>query len=65
MPGNWSKAIILPIYKKDDKIDYKVLAILLKHRVEEYTERELRDYRRGFRKGRSTKTKWRYEIQVL
>lgn len=67
MPQQWAKALIVPVPKKGDRtecsnyrgiaisdITYKVLAIVIKRRLEGYIEAELGEYQAGFRKNRST-----------
>lgn len=67
MPDNWSKALICPILKKGDKekcsnyrgialldVAYKVLANILKGRLNEYHQNIVGEYQGGFKKGRST-----------
>lgn len=67
MPKTWKKAIICPIHKKGEITDcenyrgialldviYKVLATLLKRRLDKYIEPLLGDYQGGFRRNRAT-----------
>ena len=67
MPGAWDIGNIIPIHKKGDKtvcsnyrgiallpVCYKVLALIIKEKLEPYIEKALGEYQCGFRKGRST-----------
>ena len=67
IPKDWKKSIICPIYKKGDKLvcsnyrgicllptSYKVFTVILKRRLEKYSEKIIGEYQTGFRPGRST-----------
>lgn len=67
MPKNWEKATIIPILKNGDPtecnnyrgislldVTYKVIATIIKRRVETIVEPQLEEYQAGFRKGRGT-----------
>lgn len=67
MPDAWKKAVLLPIYKKGDPTDcnnyrgialldimYKILATLIKRRLEASSENIIGEYQCGFRKARAT-----------
>lgn len=67
LPNDWKKAIIIPLYKKDDKLNcnnyrgisllnsaYKIFSkILLKH-FEPIADKCIGEYQSGFCKGKST-----------
>lgn len=67
IPQNWTEAVVTPIFKKGDKTSctnyrgiallntaYKVLASLLKKKLDFYMEKVVGEYQAGFRQGRST-----------
>ena len=67
MPGAWDTGNIIPVHKKGDKTIcnnyrgitrlptcYKVLALIIKEKLEPYIEEVIGDYQCGFRRGRST-----------
>ena len=67
MPGAWDTGNIIPVHKKGDRtvcsnyrgitllpVCYKVLALIIKEKLEPYVEEALGEYQCGFRKGRST-----------
>jgi len=67
MPKEWTKTIICPIHKKNDKTDcqnyrgisllsviYKVFVKILAKRLSPYTKQIIGDYQCGFRRDRST-----------
>ena len=67
IPVSWREGIIIPIHKKDDKLEcanyrgisllstaYKVFTKILYNRMEVYMEHIVGEYQCGFRRGRST-----------
>lgn len=67
MPDSWREAVIIPLFKKGDRrncenyrgialldVTYKILASVLKRRLEEISENILGEYQGGFRRGRGT-----------
>lgn len=67
LPNDWKKAIIIPLYKKGDKLDcnnyrgisllnsvYKIFSKILLKRLEPIADRCIGEYQNGFRKGKST-----------
>lgn len=67
IPENWNESLICPIYKKGDRkkvenyrgisllnTGYKILALVILNRLQEYSEGIIGDYQSGFRMGRST-----------
>lgn len=69
VPQAWNEAIIVPVFKKGDKIKaenyrgialldvgYKVFSTILNNRLKPVTEEAIGDYQSGFRKNRSTST---------
>jgi sorting nexin-29 len=70
LPGQWKKSIIVPIYKKGDKMDcsnyrgisllstsYKILSNILLSRLTPYVDEIIGDHQTGFRRNRSTTDK--------
>jgi len=67
LPQKWKESIIVPIYKKDDRMDcnnnrgisllptsYKILSNILLSRITPYANEIIGDYQCGFRRNRST-----------
>lgn len=67
MPEKWNKAIIIPLHKKGAENDcnnyrgialqdvtYKVLAKIIRNRLEKYHNEKVGEYQGGFKAGRST-----------
>jgi hypothetical protein len=67
LPQQWKESIIVPIYKKGDKIDcnnyrgisllkaaYKILSNILLARLTPYVNEIVGDHQCGFRRNRST-----------
>lgn len=67
MSESWNKAVIVPIHKKGDIAEcknyrgiallgvvYKILATLIKQRLEDQADKLIGEYQGGFRKDRST-----------
>src|SRR5699024_8495016 len=67
MPKCWGNATIIPILKGGDETDcnnyrgislvdvaYKIMAIIIKKKVEMTVETQIGEYQAGFRKGRGT-----------
>ena len=66
MPEGWRKSIIVPLYKKVEieecknyrgitllDVTYKIMATILKKRLDKLSEKIIGDYQCGFRKVRS------------
>lgn len=66
MPDRWHEAVIHPLLKKGDSkkcenyrgialldVVYKIVAILIKDKLQQYMENKIGDYQAGFRKGSS------------
>jgi len=67
MPDDWKVGLIVPLFKKDDKmkcenyrgimlqnVTYKILSIIILERLKEYSEEILGEYQCGFRPQRRT-----------
>nr|CAH7721816.1 unnamed protein product [Callosobruchus chinensis] len=67
MPNDWQNAIICPVHKKGDltyctnyrgiallDVAYKILALILREKLNRYSDNKIGEYQEGFRKGRST-----------
>nr|CAH7760928.1 unnamed protein product [Callosobruchus chinensis] len=67
MPNDWQNAIICPVHKKGDltyctnyrgiallDVAYKILALILREKLNRYSDNKIGEYQGGFRKGRST-----------
>lgn len=67
MPKEWKEAVIIPIYKKGDKLEcsnyrgisllnctYKILSTVILNRLREYGEQAIGEHQAGFMSGKST-----------
>jgi hypothetical protein len=78
LPQQWKESIIVPVYKKGDKIDcnnyrgisllssaYKILSNILLVRLTPYVNEVTGDHQRGFRRNRSTTDQIFYIREIL